>query len=510
MATATGYSNAEVKAGVFLTLCLGLFVAMLFIYGKLARVWKGRQEISVVFNSVTALRPEAPVRYNGVEVGRVKEIKILHLNDANISRLPPLSRKDLENLPLTDAEVKALRITADKHPDDPSKFKDEVQSKLLNRTMIRLTLEVLKERDSKRYRVDDAVNISTTLMGDTSVEISSGTREAVDPEKGVLLLGHSGDFFTNLAKSVEQVKEILGSVSDLVGEKERESVRKSLRRFDAITERIENIVTVAQKRLPPTWDKVDDLADNARSNLTRVGDSITAIQPQIKSTLSNADDAVKDVQTRVGALTDEARSAVVDVKGQVKPIFADLHEITAKTKDDIPVMVRNARDLASRLQQSAGKLDIVLGTGNRLLTESYPDMRRLILAFRLGAENFEEATNVVKRKPWLVYHPAKEGDAINSAQRTAQSLEVATRRFAELSTEFQSIRRNMENAPKEQLDRVDFILQELNILSDTLKFAGEVSRKEVLPPFVRKKDGFIQNVEEFDPTLGRKKKEGNP
>jgi ABC-type transporter Mla subunit MlaD len=73
MATETGYSSAEVKAGFFLALCLALFVAMLFIYGKVARAWRGKQEIAVVFTSVTSLRPDAPVRYNGVEVGRVKD-----------------------------------------------------------------------------------------------------------------------------------------------------------------------------------------------------------------------------------------------------------------------------------------------------------------------------------------------------------------------------------------------------------------------------------------------------
>src|SRR5207237_7469767 len=109
MATSTGYSNAEVKAGVFLTFCLAMFVAMLFSYGKVASLWRGRQEISVVFTSVTALRPDAPVRYNGVEVGRVREIKILHLDENNVKLLPLLSIRDLDNLPLTDKEQKTLR-----------------------------------------------------------------------------------------------------------------------------------------------------------------------------------------------------------------------------------------------------------------------------------------------------------------------------------------------------------------------------------------------------------------
>src|SRR5579872_7393141 len=172
VASSTVYSNAEVKAGVFLTICLALFVAMLFIYGKVARVWRGREEIDVVFTSVTSLRPDAPVRYNGVEVGRVKDIRILHLDDANIHRLPQFRPVDLDNLPLTDKEQKLLRSS---QLTPPESFQDAVAEKLKNRTMIRLTLEVLQEGDKNRYREDDTVNISTTLMGDTSVEITSGS-----------------------------------------------------------------------------------------------------------------------------------------------------------------------------------------------------------------------------------------------------------------------------------------------------------------------------------------------
>jgi len=505
VSNATGYSSAEVKAGVFLTLCLGVFVAMLFIYGKVARVMRGRQNIEVVFTSVTSLRRDAPVRYNGVEVGRVKDTSILHLTEENISRLPELGLKDLDNLPLTDREQKQLRNPAE---TPPARFQEDVAKKLLNRTMILLTLEVLQEGDKERYRVDDAVHISTTLMGDTSVEISSGILKTLDPEDKRLMLGRSGDFFSDLAKSVEQVKEILGSVSDLVGPEERASVRKSLRRFDTITDHIEKIVALADQRLPKTWDKADALADTARENFVRIGDTVATIQPQVSKTLATADDAIKDVEGRVGSLADETKAAVVDVRSQIKPVLSDVQQITSKSKDDFPVMIHNAKDLAVRLQESAGKLDNVLGTGNRLLNESYPDLRRLVLALRLGAENFEEATNLLKRKPWLIYNIGKESETYNTAQKTARDLEVATRRFAELSAELQAVQRNLDQAPsKEQAERIAFLVQELNVLCDMLKFAGDVSRKEVLPPLERKKTSFVPNLEQFDPTLGRKKGE---
>jgi len=497
------YSNAEVKAGIFLTLGLALFIAMLFTFGRLSPFFRARQEIAVVFTSVTSLRPDAPVRYNGVGVGRVKDIKIIRLDKDQLSLLPhPFNAADLENLPLTEKEQKQLRDLAENHPEQ---FQQAIEENLANRTMIELRLEVAQDSSFKRYRKDDNVHIEATMMGDTSVVISSGSGAPV--KEGDIILGHSGDFFSNLAKSVEQVKELLASVSDVVGQDERESVRRALRRFDTITDHLEKIVKLADTRLSPTWDRLDGLADSAKKNFDRIGETVSTVQPQISKTLTTADDAVKDLQDRVGKLADEAKAAVTEIKGGVKPVLADLQYITSKSKDDFPVMVKNARDLAVRLQESAGKLDSVLYTGNRLLNESYPDLRRLILAFRMGAENFEEATDLLKRKPWLIYNVPREESAYSSAQKATRDLEVATKRFAELSTELQAIRRNLsqDQTPKDKLERMDFIIQELNILGDTLKFAGDVTRKEVLPPFERKKGGFVPIVDEFDPKLGRGK-----
>jgi len=512
MAKSSGYTTAEVKAGLFLTFCLALFVAMLFVYGKAARIWRGRLELKVVFTSVTSLRPDAPVRFNGVEVGRVRAIEIRSLDEKYLSRLPgPFNSRDLDNLPLTESEKAELRkkVASTSLVDEvmrakkDEEFQQAIREKLADRTMIELTLDVLNEKDGgKRYRMDDQVRISTSLLGDTSVEIASGNGEPAASGQDRLVLGISGDFFTNLGKSIEQVKEILASVSDVVGAQERESVRKALRRFDTITERIENVVNVADKRLPATWDKIDLLADSAKKDLDAIGDTVTALQPQLSKTLTTADEAVKDLQKRIGDLADEARQAVVDVKGQVKPILEDVQYITGHSKDDFPALVKNAKDLAARLKLSADKLDGVLATGDRLLQESYPDLRRLILAFRMGAENFKEATDLIKRKPWLIINKPAGETAFEKPLDTARKLEEATKRFRELNTELQAIRRGMTppagtpaKVPAEQLKRLDFLIQELNVLSEVLKDSADQSRKVVLPEFERKKGAFVEAPE---------------
>lgn len=505
----TGYSSAEVKAGLFLTFCLALFVAMLLFYGRASRMWRGREEMKVVFTSVTSLRPDAPVRFNGVEVGRVKNIEIKRLDGDYLKRLPDLSPNDIDNLPLTPQQREALqklqRPTGDTQEtaglEWVKTFNDAVLKGIADRTMIELTLEVLSPKDKakgeqtmRRYRADDQVRIVTTLLGDTSVEISSGSSpNPPDPEK--VLLGVSGDFFTNLGKSIEQVKEILTNVSDVVGATERENVRKALRRFDSITQKIEKIVQLADQRLPATWDKVDGLAESAQKDLGQVTESIVSLRPQMVRTLETAEGAVKDLQGRLGGLADEAKTAVVDVKGQVKPILDDMQYITSHSKEDFPLLIKNAKDLAERLRMSADKLDGVLNTSDRLLRESYPDLRRLILALRMGGENLSEATDLIKRKPWMLMNPSKDV-AFDQAQVSAQKLETATTRVRELCTELAAVRRNLPAQPnRAQLERLDFLLQELNILSGVLQNAGEATRKQVLPPFERKKGGFLSNEE---------------
>ena len=84
--------------------------------------------------------------------------------------------------------------------------------------------------------------------------------------------------------------------------------------------------------------------------------SIRTAQPQVNSTLKNASESVTDLRGKIGSLADEARELVVEVRKDVKPIFSDVQHITDKSKDDIPAMVRNAKDLAARFQLSADKL----------------------------------------------------------------------------------------------------------------------------------------------------------
>jgi phospholipid/cholesterol/gamma-HCH transport system substrate-binding protein len=72
--------NNEFKVGLFIILCLlGLFY-LTYSTGKL-NLKKAGYNVYVVFNECAGLQNKAPVMLNGVEVGKVEEIKMRYDND---------------------------------------------------------------------------------------------------------------------------------------------------------------------------------------------------------------------------------------------------------------------------------------------------------------------------------------------------------------------------------------------------------------------------------------------
>ena len=67
----------EVWAGGFVALALALLFVMVFSIGNCRQVLRGRQELTVLFSHVTGLRPNSPVNYAGVEIGRVRGMTIV-------------------------------------------------------------------------------------------------------------------------------------------------------------------------------------------------------------------------------------------------------------------------------------------------------------------------------------------------------------------------------------------------------------------------------------------------
>lgn len=433
MSVSARYSSSEVWVGVFAAFCVALFVAMLVLYGRMVPLWREHQEILVVFDNAGALRLDAPVRYNGVEVGRVKAMRILHLDDESIASLPELSKRHLDNLPLRPESVRReLRSVSD--TDFPAKCREALR----NRTMIQLCLDVLQEGDVKRYRLDDQVRIVTTILGDTAVEIISGSgARNVAGSKG-MLLGTSGDFFSNLAKSMGEVKEILGSVTDVVGAPERSSFAVAQARMGPITERLDHVASLANRRTDATLKRLDAVKESVKKNLDETSAFPDKVRLQAQKTADDLKSGLSSVQDRISEVQAEFKAATEEVSAGVKPIREDVSSVTKKAQpefDDMRDRLRRVYDLMGGLSY---KVEDARNTAGWFYAESQPDVGRLKEALGNSLVNLPHVEQAANENKDLMISNHDVGEyEYNTALDIYRRLTFATRRFREAGTELQ-------------------------------------------------------------------------
>ena len=77
------YFKPEIKAGMMIVVCLVVLFILVFYVGGL-HILEKRYPFKVRFNFTGGLDKDAPVRFAGVEVGEVKDIRLLNEEDANI------------------------------------------------------------------------------------------------------------------------------------------------------------------------------------------------------------------------------------------------------------------------------------------------------------------------------------------------------------------------------------------------------------------------------------------
>jgi len=464
-------SNAEVKAGLFLTFCLGLLVAMLFIYGRATRHWRGRQDLHVLFTNASMLRPEAAVRYNGLEVGRVRKIGILALDESALALLPPFSDKDLENLPLRDPEREELRGVA------PADLDQEIRRRIQGRLMVELFLEVLAEGDQKRYREDDRVQILSTLMGESVVEITSGSGPPLKPEQPRLLLGNASDMCGDLAQSLEQMKDILGSIGEMIGGSDASPMSRKVANFDKFTERIESMAGSLGEKLPPAWDVIDKRLDQGHEATSKLVNNIADRRDEWQKDLETARARLEKWRTDLSGSLDSGRKQIADGRRKAKESLEPFAQKVRDQKAPLPMRIREAREWTENIDGRVETITREMTRFDRELVQGFTSVRQAVEGLRVSADAWEEKLWVMAHYPEAVLRPPRglEGLAMNIEWRRA----LMGRHYRELRRELEAARREFKPADRSDQARAGRIAQ---ILQDMDEYLLRVQAREAKPP----------------------------
>ena len=446
-------SNAEIKAGVFLTFCLALFIAMLFVLGKFGHAWRGRQELHIVFTQVNAMRPEAPVLYNGMEIGHVKHVKIVRASDVLLSRLPPFSARDLYNLPLNDLERENLGAIT-----DPAEFDRKARAMVLDRTMVLLVLEVLREDDTQRFHMDDEYRISGSLMGDSSVDIRAGNGQAIPPQYDRAFLGVSGDMYTDLGKSISQVKDILASMAEIVGgEGTRDTIRSQVDNFDHFTGRLENAAGSVQTKMPTMWNDIDERLERAKGTLNDVEAKLTKMKPKLEDAMISAQKAVAETHESAAKSIAEAHEKVKGMRADAKVGLAEWRKVAAEYRDTIPDEIQGGREFTERFGPTVDKINSTLTRADDQLNKGIESTRAILGDYSDKATEFESTTYRLKKWPGSFANEPTDEQA--EQQYSIWKRDLARRQFQELRNELDRTREGLTNVQSSDHPRVTRIAQ---------------------------------------------------
>jgi ABC-type transporter Mla subunit MlaD len=459
------FSNAEIKAGVFLTFCLALFIAMLFVLGKFGRIWRGRQEIQVAFTRVNAVRPESPVKYNGMEIGHVRQVAITRVDDAMLSKLPPISRRDLRNIPLSELERDQLESLNEESIDGAAR------KLIANRMMVTLTLDVLGENDSQRFHTDDEYRIDVSLVGDSSVEIRTGNGPSISRNYDKVLLGVSGDMYTDLGKSIAQVKDILASMAEMVGgDAGRMSIQGQLGNFDQFTDRLDAVSKSMMEDLPEAWDSTDKRILSMKETIQDGAQKVAELKPKVHDQLDNARKSIEDLRKNSAETVDAAQEKITTYRKDVRANTEEWGKLVAEYKDVIPQQVHDARTWTDRFIPTVDKIDGFVTRSNTQLIDNIENVRTQLHEYFGYAATFEAVTYRLKSWPWTLSQTPEEATA--QFQDAIWRKDLAQRNYNELRGEILRVRQSLsgaDTAEKSRLSRIDEAIRESDIFFESTR-----------------------------------------
>ncbi len=419
MPTRTG---DEVKAGVMVVVSLALLGVLMAAVGPCRSLFRNRYDIHVLFKDVGGLKPNSPVRYSGVEIGRVKSIKIVYLNEANIARLPALSREQVYELPVGDGETEDSLYDI----DDPDQRNRAITKALRGRTMVELTLEVFQTGQFQECRVDAIIRIDSTLMGDTAIEISPGSGTFCQP--GKVLIGDSGSLFSDLRDSVDDIRRMMRRAGSAMGDVDQADIGKAVKSIVKGAERFSGVI-----------DDIAETTKGAREIVQGNKDDIRAAVKDIRAAAGEAKNILGDARPKLARILDGTQvitKAVNDTMGSVhKKVEAllDSAQRAAVATENLMGDIRpQMREVMTEATNALRRASVAAEEARTLIGDARPDVRRSMLNIKGATRNVEEMTSMLARKPWLVLRPSRQGDTdLAKLYTSTRHLHDSTARLAD-------------------------------------------------------------------------------
>lgn len=272
------YRRSEVGAGIFILVSFIILAFMIFAVSDIQSLFKKKKEIKVLFQYSDGIEKNAPVRYSGIKIGKVTNI-----------RMAP-------------------------------EFGDKVE----------LTLSIYHDAIIKE---DTRAAIKTQgLVGDKYVELSGGSPQMSVLEPGKLLIGEESFKLEDLTKAglelVTKMKGIANNIDRIANNIDRmtgdpattASIKTILHNLQDTSANLEVMTSskdeVAQglKNLPEMLKKLEDLTTVILKKLEDSSTNLKAVTEKTDTMLGDNKKKIDDTLDNIKQMTQNLKETSEDVK----------------------------------------------------------------------------------------------------------------------------------------------------------------------------------------------------
>jgi phospholipid/cholesterol/gamma-HCH transport system substrate-binding protein len=216
------YRRSEIRAGIFLLISFAIFTAMVFTVSDIQSLFKKKKEVKVLFLYSDGIEKDAPVRFSGVKIGKVTNVRVA------------------------------------------PEYGDKIE----------LTLNIYREMIIKE---DTRANIMTLgLVGGKYVELTGGSPKAHILEQGKALIGEDSMKLEDLTRTaldvIARLKKIAVNLDRMLGDPAvAKSLKGAIMNLEEATGNIKVMTSskeeIAQglKNLPDIMKKLDESSSNLKA-----------------------------------------------------------------------------------------------------------------------------------------------------------------------------------------------------------------------------------------------------
>lgn len=344
------YKSSEYKAGMFIFLSLIALSVFIFMLGDVKDRFKPKKNIGVVFNFTVGLEIGAPVRYAGLQVGRVQEVDLLGSSDED--------------------GIDRVLVLAEINP-------------------------------AIKVRQDSIASIKTSgLMGGPYLEIRPGSSGSPVLEEGEHLLGQEPFQFTEMGDMVEEVVLQVRKFTQLAGTLTSDS-RETLKAFKTSLDSVNGILIENRQEIRDNLKNLSRVTGELYTVLDGNGAKIGQTLDSIHSFTVKADRLMTDKEPDFIKIIDQTESLTDELASLLKENRVGIAELVSSMKEDTGSIAKN-------INSASSSLDETLNQSSAILVENRRNILELIQNLNESSRNLKAITGDLKRNPWKLIRKSSE------------------------------------------------------------------------------------------------------